>query len=170
MAFINSWMLASKKFSGFPPNYPVPASGQTLFYIQRNVNKNTIVYDLNFLEDGSLNRVKPLNVYWIMYENRGEKKNINFLQRKLAYGYNVTKNEGSELEIQLVSYKKRRIYITMNEEGEHKAYMLINGTTALLKNIFVYANESGAFPSVEYVEMFGVNEAEDKVVYEKISI
>ena len=170
MAFINSWMLASKKFSGFPPNYPVPSSGHTLFYIQRNVNKNTVVYDLNYLSDGTIDTEMPINVYWIMYENKGEKRNINFLQRKLAYGYNVTKNDGYELEIQLVSYKKRRIYLSMDANGEYKAYMLINGTTAVLKNIFVYANESGAFPSVEYVEMFGVNEADDKVVYEKISL
>ena len=162
-------MLASKKYSGFPPNYPVPQSTNTLFYIQRNVNKNTVVYDLNFKEDGSLDPKKPLNVYWVMYENNGQRKNLNFLQRKLAYGYNITKSDGYEIELQLVSYKKRKIYLALDDEGNYKAYMLINGTTAILKNIFVYANESGAFPSVEYVEMFGVNEAEDRVVYEKIS-
>jgi len=125
---------------------------------------------LNLLDDGTVNPEKPLNVYWIMFENNGEKKNLNFLQRKLAYGYHVTKSDGYEFEIQLVSYKKRRIFIALDDQGEYKAYMLINGTTAVLKNIFVYANESGAFPSVEYVEMFGENELEDKVVYEKISI
>ena len=99
-----------------------------------------------------------------------KKRNLNFLQRKLAYGYQVTKSDGYEFEIQLVSYKKRKIFITLDDDGEYKAYMLINGTTAVLKNIFVFANESGAFPSVEYIELFGINEAEDKVVYEKISV
>lgn len=170
MTFINSWMLASKKFSGFPPNYPVPASDQTLFYIQRNVNKNTVVYDLNITEDGTLDQKKPLNVYWLMYENNGERRHLNFLQRKLAYGYSLIKSNENEFEIQLVSYKKRTIYIGLNKEGKYRAYMLINGTIAVLNHIFVYANESGAFPSVEYVEMFGMNEQADKVVYEKIQI
>ena len=170
MAFINSWVLASDRFKSFPPNYPDPSSSTILFYIQRNVNKNTVVYELNYEDEEKLVSGQPLDVYWIMYENENKKKKLNFLQKKLAYGYNVIGNNGSGIEIQLVSYKNRKIYIRKNKNGDFKAYMLINGTTAALNNIFVFANESGAFPSVEYIELFGQDEATDRVVYERISV
>ena len=67
--------------------YPVPPlNSQRLFYLQRTPNVNTIVYDLNLTNDGKLNTVEPVKAYWIRYAENGQKQDLNYIQRKFAYG------------------------------------------------------------------------------------
>ena len=43
--------------AGLPADYPVPGKADDLlFYIQRNQNKNTVVYNLNRNLDGTVNK------------------------------------------------------------------------------------------------------------------
>jgi hypothetical protein len=76
--------------------FPIPpASANRLFYIQRSSNANTVVYDANFLPNKSLNPSQPVHTYWIRFADNGQKEELNFIQRTLAYGLytNKIKNE-----------------------------------------------------------------------------
>lgn len=67
-------------------NYPVPVKTEKmLFYFQRSHNKNTVVYELNTLPNGAINTDKPVNAYWIRYEEGGVKKELSYIQVK-AFG------------------------------------------------------------------------------------
>ena len=62
---------------------------ERLFFVSRNLNKNIIVYDVQ-LKNGGLDMEKPLHVYWYNLEHNPVTTNeLNFIQRKMAYGYSV---------------------------------------------------------------------------------
>lgn len=45
-----------------------------LFYIERNVNRNTCVYKANRLANGQLNTDQPVEVYWVMFPTSASEK------------------------------------------------------------------------------------------------
>ena len=64
--------------------YPTP---ERLFYIARSLNRNLVCYDAN-LKEGKLDLNTPVEVYWLNRTDRpGHTNGLNFIQRKLAYGY-----------------------------------------------------------------------------------
>ena len=71
-------------------NFPVPNGFKNmLFYIQRNINKNTILYELNYNENGELNESEPIKVNWINYETDKSIEALNYIQRSFAYGLDI---------------------------------------------------------------------------------
>jgi len=54
-----------------------------LFYVQRTVNANTIVYELD--SDSNLVESQPIKAFWIKYEDGSKKESLSLIQRKYAY-------------------------------------------------------------------------------------
>ncbi|MEO6758961.1 MAG: DUF4833 domain-containing protein, partial [Saprospiraceae bacterium] len=91
--------------------YPTPPqSFESLFYIQRSGNANTIVYDANFLAGNKLDEKKPINIYWIRYTDGGVREGLSFIQRNLAYGVSVDQLGLNNFEFHFVSYA-RKIFV-----------------------------------------------------------
>jgi len=155
---------------GLPENYPVPRNiNNLLFFIQRNLNKNTIVYTLNYNPDGFLNESFPMNVFWIKYTEGGIKTDLNCLQTK-AFGYTSKKIDNHTFEFTMDSHKKLKFFIAKNEQNEYKIISKVNNIDARLTNIYVFANEFGLFPKMEYIELYGEYLHNDLPCYEKIAI
>jgi len=156
--------------NGLPAGYPVPSEeDNVLFYIQRNQNINTVIYQLNLTSEGCINHDRPLNVYWKEYESNGNIKDINLLQAKLAYGYQHSTINNNTIEIGVVSYPSYKIILT-EIDGKYKALSKFGGEWQTLTNIYVYADEFGAFPNVRYVELYGMEEATGLPCFERLSI
>jgi len=156
---------------GLPEHYPVPKDEEDLlFFIQRNQNLNTVVYQLNRTLDGSINLSEPINVYWKEYSEQGGTKNINLLQRRLAYGYEFKVINNKTLQIHIVSYPDYKIYITVDEEGKATAISKMQGEWSQLTNIYVFAEDLGAFPNVKYVELYGDRQSDGLPSYERLKI
>lgn len=151
------------------PTFPVPTGlPHMLFYMQRTPNANTIIYDLNVNKDGALDKDEPVSVYWIRYTEKGEKKDLNYIQRKFAYGIKV-KNLGNEkYEIRSVAYAKKEMYLMKSPAGEYHMYTKINNTMAILNRIYLQI-EGGTFwfPNVVYIEMKGIDPATGKEIKEQ---
>jgi hypothetical protein len=126
------------------------------------------VYDLNFKKDGQLDRRNPIDVYWRKYRNGGVREEVTWLQSMLAYGYNAKLNKKDQsYRVKLRAYNKR--YITLKEEnGEWRAIIDINGIPCYLNNIYAYADESGVFPDVKHVDVYGVSIATGENIKERI--
>jgi phosphatidylglycerophosphate synthase len=151
------------------PNFPVPTGiPHMLFYMQRTPNSNTIIYDLNMQKDGTVDKDEPINVYWIRYADKGEKKDLNYIQRKFAYGIKV-KNLGTDkYEIRSVAYAKKEMYLMKSPTGEFHLYAKINNTMAILNRIYLQI-EGGTFwfPNVVYIELKGTDPATGKEIKEQ---
>jgi len=140
--------------------YPVPTmDDKLLFYVQRNYNKNTIVYELNTLPNGSVNVSKPVSEYWIRYEEGGVRKDLSFFQRK-AFGLQGEQvNQIAEsFVLRFNCYKKRSLYL-QKKADRYRVFITINGEIAELNKLFIQCknNALGIPLTINFVEISGIS-------------
>jgi hypothetical protein len=137
--------------------YPVPpANSQSLFYVQRTANTNTIVYDLNTGTDGKPDNDEPVKAYWIRYAEDGQKKDLSYIQRKFAYGLTAKALNNGNYDIRFVSYKKFPLTLMKAGDGKYHIFANIAQKKVIINRIFVKI-DGGSFwlPNVTYVEVKG---------------
>ncbi len=150
---------------------PVPREKQQLFYLQRDPDANTLVYTLNKV-DGKLDDKKPVEVYWIKYEDDGEHEDLTFIQRKLAYGIQHKKLKDGEYEICLTSFKRLPLKLAYCPEArDYRAYASINNQETIVQQIFVRIDGGSMFkPNVDYIEIAGNERKSGKPVRHRIEL
>jgi hypothetical protein len=154
-----------------PADYPAPPkSSNSLFFIQRNKNKHTIVYDAK-LKNGQLDASNPIDNYWLRYYSTGTvRKELGWAEKKFAYGYHSKKDgTGKGCSITLTAYDKRKISLKLDEKGQPIATMTINGKTCRLNYIWVFADDSGTWPKVFHIDLHGTELASGKKQTERIN-
>jgi hypothetical protein len=150
-------------------NFPTLSNNVSrLFYVQRDPNPNTIVYELNLGTDGRLNVEEPLHVYWIKYNEQGQREELNFIQRKFAYGLTQKALGNDKYDIRFVSYKKFPLTLMKSTDGKYHIYATIAQKQAILNRIFVKI-EGGSFwlPNVVYVELKGIDPATGQEIVDR---
>lgn len=164
LLIINSLQLLAQK-------YPAPpASPNRLFYIQRSNNAHTVVYDANFVNAKTFHAEKPVNVYWIRYDETMHTQKLNAVEKALAYGVETERNvkEKDSFDVKIVALKKRTLKVKINDSGKPIATMQINGIEGQLCKVFVQLeNEDAIKPTVKYIELFGKNLSTGEAIYEK---
>ena len=60
--------------------FPVPSEPNMLFYVQRSVNSNTVVYAARLDADGAIDPKTPVDAFWRWYNVDGQKKPLNFIE------------------------------------------------------------------------------------------
>ncbi|KAJ0394988.1 hypothetical protein P43SY_001259 [Pythium insidiosum] len=144
------------------------------FIIQRSTNSNTVVYAAQLAPNASrrtLDDSKPLDVYWIMYEKPdAPREELNMIERNSAYGVTVapsTKAKGQYIAT-LASLKDRVCTLLIDEHGRVQARTRINGREGMvLRRVYVQMTSSWGIPTVDYVEIFGIDPETFASVYEK---
>lgn len=147
------------------PNPTVPR----LFYIQRDPNSNTIIYDLNTDKTGALDKDEPVHVYWIKYNERGQKEELNFIQRKFAYGIATKPTGNDKFDVRIVAYKKYPLVLRKWEsDNKYHIFANIEKKEAIVSKIFLRI-EGGTFwfPNVVYIEVKGTDPATGKELTER---
>jgi Domain of unknown function (DUF4833) len=149
--------------------YPVPpVNKQRLFYLQRTPNSNTIVYDLNIGGDGKPDTDEPVKVYWLRYAENGQKQDLNYIQRKFAYGLTAKSLDNGSFDIRFVSYKKFPLTLMKADDGKYHIFAHIAQKQVMLDRIFVKI-DGGSFwlPNVTYVEIKGSDPQTGKEIVER---
>ncbi|MEO6818474.1 MAG: DUF4833 domain-containing protein [Ginsengibacter sp.] len=151
--------------------FPIPKSNPyLLFYLQRQPNTNTIVVDLN-LVNGKVDIERPVNVYWIRYQEGGKQLPLNFIQKEFGYGMQIRKTGEGKYDLNFVSYKKKRFQLERGVNGVWQVYFTINnGERKILKRVYIQIDEGGSFwkPNIKYVELKGIDPVSNKEVRERI--
>jgi len=153
-----------------PDTFPVPSNvSGLLFYIQRDPNTNTIVYELNTDARGNLSEKEPVHTFWIRYPEGGMRKDLNFLQRKFAYGINSKAIGNGNYELRSVAYTKLPLYLRKDGKSQYHVYTDINNKKCILNRVFIRI-EGGTFwsPNVLYIELKGVDLATGKTIVQRI--
>jgi len=152
--------------------YPTPPkTGSLLFYIQRNHNSNAIIYDAKYDRKGNLNKDEPIVVYWRRYDEQGQKMELRTIEKWYAYGVDWEKIEGEKTyKIELVADKKRDFYLEQLASFKSVVITKINDEFSILDHIYIYAENSGLFPTVKYIEFFGFSRKTKEKTYEKLTI
>jgi len=130
---------------------PAAACPAELFRIERSKNANVVVYE-----------AKPgteVTATWLMLAEHGERAALTFLERTMAYGFDLRSAApapGSWLTLHALA--SRVIHVT-EHGGCLAALASIGGHAAVLKRIYVKADDRGLIPTVQFVRLFGVDVA-----------
>lgn len=157
--------------SGRPDNYPVLDDyPELLFYIQRNQNLNTVIYEINMHAGGLLNLNEPIKVSWINFEKDGSQvvNELNYIQKKLAYGYQFKVISNDLISFKFVSYDSLTFYLAKNNCGRFRVFAHFENINIEIKMIYIYAEDFGVFPQVKFAEFFGSNTLDDQKFYKKL--
>lgn len=126
-----------------------------LFIIERSKNANIVRYDAQFTDEGDLDPDKPVVAYWILHEEEGQREELSWIQRKMAYGFKTRpapSGEGYIMEMKPLPKRELRI---KKVEGNAQAQLDIDGRPAVLEKIYVDSEEGWTGPKVNYVKLFG---------------
>jgi hypothetical protein len=150
-----------------PNGYPVPHEKNQIFFVQRSMNPNTIVYTARLNANGLLDPRKPVDVFWRRYNDEGEKQDLSFLERSGAFGVNVKRVTGSKsaFRVSVVSYPERSALLTV-ANGRPRLEAKVAGEPAELIQAFLHLDESGSVPSVTRVDLIGRSLATGREVRE----
>lgn len=161
---------ATRKTKKVKPDlvFPMPANVSKLFYLQRTSNTNTLIYELNTDKNGVPDSETPVHPYWIRYGEKGQREELNYLQRHFAYGLISKPLNNNEYDIRFVSYKKFPLRLMKSADGKYHIFVTIEEKQAILNRIFVKI-EGGTLmlPNVVYVELKGTDPATGKDVMER---
>lgn len=160
----------NKEVKSAVSKYPVPNLPNLLFYLQRNKNSNTIIYEANLLADGKLDPKNPVSVYWLRYQEDSSRRELNWIQRWLAYGidFEPAKDGSGHYILSPVALKHRKITLSLDEKGHPVATMKLNGKNSRIRRIYAMAEETSWLPTVKYVQMKGEELQTKEEVFEYI--
>jgi phosphatidylglycerophosphate synthase len=153
--------------------FPVPPhNANSLFYLQRTPNTNTIICELNE-KDGQLDKDEPVHVLWIRYAEQKQREELTFIQRHFAYGLKEKDLGNNVYELHFVSYKKILFYLMKSPvDNRPHVFATITGRQAILNRIYVKINPGGTFwsPNVEYLELKGVDTGNGKELTQRFKV
>ena len=153
-----------------PETLPVPNGiPGLLFYIQRDPNTNTICYELNVDKNGNFEAEDPVHVFWIRYPEGGMRKELNFIQRKFAYGINVKANSNGSYDLRSVAYSKLPLHLRKDAHNKYHVYTDINKKECVLSRVFIRI-DGGSFwsPNVLFIELKGTDVVSGKTMVQRI--
>jgi hypothetical protein len=128
---------------------------EKLFIIERSKNANIVRYDAQLTDEGELDSDKPVVAYWILHADNGQREDLSWMQRKMAYGFKTKPapdGEGYIMEMKPLPKRELRIKVV---DGDAQAHLKIDGKPAVLKKIYVDSDQGWTGPDVNYVKLFG---------------
>lgn len=153
--------------------FPVPTGvANQLFYLQRDPNTNTVIYQLNVNSAGRLDEDEPINVFWIRYTEQSQRKDLNFIQRKFAYGLSAKKVATDKYALKFAAYDKVPFYLMKwSADNAFHVFAMVANKQIVLSRVYLRI-EGGTFwvPNVKYIELKGWNAATRQPVVERLAV
>lgn len=153
--------------------FPVPSGvPNQLFYLQRDPNTNTVIYQLNLNSAGQLDEEEPIKIFWIRYAEQGQREDLNFIQRKFAYGVKAKKLAPGKYELRFAAYGKLPLYLMRGgPDNAFHVYTSIANRQSVLERIYLRI-EGGTFwvPNVKYIELKGSSPATREPVVGRFTV
>lgn len=156
---------------GRPAHYPcLDDYPELLFYIQRNQNVNTVVYEVNLQQGGLLNLTEPMKISWLYFNDtlQKESRELNMIQKKLAYGYHFSVIHPELIEFRFVSYDNLAFYLAKDRHGRFQVFFREADHQIKLNMIYIYAEDLGVFPLVKFADLHGENTALDSAFHRRL--
>jgi len=151
---------------------PIPREiPNLLFYLQRDPDSNTVCYTLNLDQNGTVNSRNPIKIFWVQYAKNGEHKELNYLQRKLAYGIKVHPQGKDFYKVISLAYPQQPLSLRKDEKNTFHVYISIDGMDCILNRVFIrIVGGSALSPHVKYIEWVGTELESGKIITERINI
>jgi hypothetical protein len=165
LAVLFSFVGCAKQEEKKPATAPAPEKAaapaaaqkntQSLFIIERNKNANIVHYDARLTADGKLDPKEPVIAYWAMVAEDGRREQLNWIEKKEAYGFTVKPDasvKGYQMTLEAAPGKP----ITVKEEKDIvRAEAVIAGRPAILEKMYINATDGPTGPKVQYIDVYG---------------
>lgn len=147
--------------------FPVPNEPNMLFYIQRSVNANTVVYVAPAECRGTAD---PVNVYWRLYNVDGHTRSLNFVERVLAYGVNsvVVRPAPAATSFRIAAIPELELLLEQDTTGHPEAVMQFAHRSARLVYVYLQVDDHGIMPQVTALDLFGIEQGTGKALHEHV--
>jgi uncharacterized protein DUF4833 len=141
------------------PGFRAPNDPNTLFYLQRSTNANTIVYAANINAQGQIDPHNPIEVFWRVFDEDGRRHGLNWIERLLAYGVTVqpSKTIPNAFDAYVVSFPEMKCRVDMDESGAPECIVQINERRARLVSAYIELDESGIWPRPKFLNIYGID-------------
>lgn len=137
------------------PAYPVPRDAGQVFYIQRSMNSNTVVYRANLRGDGSLDPRDPITAYWRRFNDAGEAVGLSFLERQFAYGVGARPLRGEDgFRVRFVALPALDFRLRI-ADGAPGLFLTEAGRELRLAYGYLDLDERGTIPRVTRLQLVG---------------
>ncbi|MDQ7070561.1 MAG: DUF4833 domain-containing protein [Rhodobacterales bacterium] len=153
------------------PRFKIPNDPNQVMYLQRSMNANTIVYAVQYLDDGKIDPRNPVRVYWRRFNSGGEARALKYFERQVAFGVTVRKGaQPGSYSIEFKALKGRKI--TLRETGPYQVELIGKIGSHQVNPIYIYVDldESGLIPKVIGLRFFGRDIDTGKYITEVISV
>ncbi len=126
----------------------------SLFKIERSINKNVVQYDACLLQNGNVSDSNPVDAYWVLAD--GQKEGLNIVEYKQAYGIGSKEKLGKDKFRIFLAAMKNRSILVQKINGNYKAVAQINGEPSILERVYVQSEDQTlGLPKVDYIDLFG---------------
>jgi phosphatidylglycerophosphate synthase len=153
--------------------FPVPpVNGNSLFYLQRTPNINTVLYELN-QTNGMTDRDEPVKIQWIRYTDKRQRADLSWIQRRFAYGLKEKDMGNGIYELRFYAFKKVPLYLKKwSVDNKQHVFVDISGRQAILNRVYLRIDPGGSFwsPNVRYLEVTGVDVENGKELVQRIKV
>ena len=152
------------------PDYPVPDEPNMLFYIQRSVNSNTVVYAAHVDSRERIDPDAPVDAYWRWYNVDGQRKPLNLVERTIAYGVKSVAHGGAggAVTFEVAALPERKLVLDLDAHKRPEALMQIGDRWVRLVYVFLQVDNSGLLPSVTALDIFGFDQLTGKALREHV--
>ncbi|MDR1511338.1 MAG: DUF4833 domain-containing protein [Endomicrobium sp.] len=140
-------------------------TNKNLFNIKRNKNANVVMYDIRLDPNDDINKLDPIDVYWILYDKQGQRSEIKAFEKKV-YGVKVKYNTEGYYNLILKAVPDKNMKVVLLN-GQPKVLIKINNKDAYLSSVFVYARDK-VFPKILYYTLTGIDVENGLRVMEKV--
>jgi hypothetical protein len=152
------------------PEYPVPNEPNMLYYIQRSVNSNTVIYAAHIDSRGGIDPDAPVDAYWRWYNVDGHRKPLNLIERMIAYGVRPVGRggPGGAVAFKVAGLPQREILVVQDKEGRPEALVQFGNRWTKLVYVYLQVDDSGLLPKVTAMDFFGIDKLTGKPLREHV--
>ena len=152
------------------PEFPVPNEPNMLFYVQRSVNSNTVIYAAHLDPKGQIDHDTPIDAYWRWYNVDGHKKPLIFIERMLAYGVKSVTHSGPRgaVTFKIAAIPEQTFVVDLDAHQHPEALLQVGERWIKLDYVYLHVDDHGLMPDVTAVDIFGTDRVTGKAVHDYV--
>lgn len=150
------------------PEFKVPDEPNQLFYVERSVNSNTVIYAAKLDAHGAIDPKRPVDAFWRWYNVDGHKKDLNFIERIMAYGVHANPQRPNQpITFTIVALPERILTLDLDDRKHPEALIQIGSHTVKLAYVYLDVID-GVVPRVPSFDIFGTDKLSGKAIREHV--
>ncbi|GAA6180484.1 hypothetical protein NBRC116594_19220 [Shimia sp. NS0008-38b] len=137
------------------PAFKHPKEPGQLFFLQRTLNANTVVYTARFDAEGNLDAKQPIAIYWRRFADQGQTMPLRWYERMFGFGVRVSNGAVSNRHSLTFNALKRH-QLELRQTGPFSAALFTRQNNRDYQLIYAYldVDESGLFPKVTGLRLY----------------